>query len=121
MDLYVLPLYNGYYVDVNAQKNIPATYGESLSEHYGFLQQALNQLATVKFDDSLSLIEKVEVTIYLGKGTHFFFACVEAMNANLDQLAGSVTDFCKEIDSLKLAYMKTDNMKLTVKPLDCIL
>ena len=59
------------------------------------------------------------MTIYLGKGTHFFFACVESLQADLSNWAGTVTDFCEEIETLKFNYAKTDNMKLTVKPLDC--
>ena len=58
------------------------------------------------------------MTIYLGKGTHFFFACFDGLSANVTPFQ-EVTDFCSEIASLKPAYMKADNMKLTVKPLDC--
>ena len=57
----------------------------------------------------------------MGKGTHFFFACEDSLNADLSQYAGYVTDFCDEIETLKMAYMKSDKMKLTVKPLDCAL
>jgi len=74
----------------------------------------------VKYDASLSLFETVEVTIYLGKGTHFFFACVDGLSADVTTLVG-VTDFCSEISSLKPAYLKADNINLTVKPLDCSL
>ena len=59
----------------------------------------------------------MDVTIHLGKGEHFFFACFDGLRADVTSLTG-VTDFC-EIESLKPAYQKSDNIKITVKPLDC--
>ena len=58
--------------------------------------------------------------MHLGKGTHFFFACVDGLSADVSALS-DVTDFCGEIDSLKQVYARADNVKLTVKPLDCSL
>jgi hypothetical protein len=64
------------------------------------------------------VLESADVTIYLGKGTHFFFACVDGLSAKVTP-SQDVTDFCSEIASLKPAYIRADNIKLTVKPLDC--
>ena len=59
--------------------------------------------------------------IYLGKGEHFFFACFDELGADLAQWAadGKVTDFCSEIETLKPVYQKSDNIKITVKPMYC--
>ena len=82
----------------------------------------MNLIATKKYEEKLYKFESVEVTIYLGRGTHFFFSCFSSYGADIGIINGSdnkVTDFCSEIDSLRPAYLKSDNMKLTVKPLDC--
>ena len=67
----------------------------------------------------------MDVTIYLGSGEHFFFACFgRDVNADISVInaAGSddkVTDYCSRIESLKAVYATSDNVRLTVKPMDC--
>ena len=46
-----------------------------MGEPLAFIQQALNLLATDKHDQTLGIFQTASVTIYLGKGDHFFFAC----------------------------------------------
>ena len=43
-------------------------------------------------------------------------ADMSVINDNGQEL---VTDFCSEIDSLKAVYSRSDNVILTVKPMDC--
>ena len=83
-------------------------------------------LATDKHDSTLGILSEAFVTIYLGKGDHFLFACFgDKIDADMAVInhngAETVTDFCAEIDSLRAVYTISDNIKLTFKPMDCTL
>ena len=97
--------------------------GETLASPYRFIQQALNQLAGIKYDSFLKQYESVDVTIHLGKGSHYFFACFEDgfMADMADYDLNEITDFCAEIETLRPVYQKIDQLKLTLKPLTCSL
>lgn len=58
--------------------------GGSLDSPFTFIQQALHSLAVTRFD-TLNAFTQVDVTIHIGKGNHFFFACVTELHPNLDQ------------------------------------
>ena len=75
------------------------------------------------YPDPLNGYSEVAVTVHIGKGDHFFFACVDDLKADLSQYTplNELTDFCTEIPTLKPSYARADNMILTFKPLDCAL
>jgi len=60
--------------------------------------------------------KKIEINIWMGKGTHFYFSCMQDSKTYSDDF----TDFCNEgIPSLRVSYPVTDTVTLVVRPLDC--
>ena len=44
---------------------------------------------------------ELQVTVYLGKGDHYFFTCGTGFSADLTGYSsGDITDFCTEIPTL---------------------
>lgn len=84
----------------------------------------MNLLATDKHDEKLGTLKSADVTIHLGKGDHFFFACFgEEIDVDISVIKNSVgdvvTDFCGQIDTLRAVYAKSNNIRLTLKPINC--
>lgn len=67
--------------------------GESVGDPYYFIPQALTKIATLAYDHV-----KVTVTIYLGKGKHFFFFCNGVNSVAINKLKDvKFISFCTDI------------------------
>lgn len=69
---------------------------------------------------------KVDATIWLTKGDHFFFYCDELIDFKNDDEPDQVeaptplkSDILCTLKSLKAQYPKTDNINLVLRALDC--
>jgi hypothetical protein len=79
-----------------------------------FLQQALNKVYTEAVN-----YQYVNATIWLTKGNHFYFSCLDFISDDSAEGDPLNHDAYCQLQSMKIAYPKTDNIDLKVRALRC--
>ena len=69
-----------------------------------------------------SSAKKIKATIYLAKGSHFFFTCSgdESGQTSHKDFSG-IIDYCSKYDLYRYSYSANDNFDVTIAPLECSL